>query len=85
MAVPSQLEDSTPDAGDTAFLEQAHLTYVIPHGTDLNIKEEIEHALAHQKPLEDIETRSWLFFGMFPCNLHSPGAFVSQYSFIDAR
>lgn len=67
MAVPSQLEDAVPDAGDTAFLEQSHLTYVINYGTDVDIKETIESAIAQGKPLEDIETRSWLFFGMHLC------------------
>lgn len=78
MAVPSQPEDATPDAGDTAFLEQSHLTYVIPYGTDVDIKEEVENAIAREKALEDIETRSWLFFGMRPCNIYSPAALVSH-------
>lgn len=86
MAVPSQLEDAAPDAGDTAFLEQSHLTYVVPYKTGVDIKEEIEDAIAQKKPLEDIETRSWLFFGMHSRNPLLPeSSRVSQYSFIDAR
>lgn len=75
MAVPSELEDTAPD---TLFLEQSYLTYVIPYGTNVDIKETIEGAIAQKKPLEDIETRSWLFFGMHLCDLYPPGALVSH-------
>lgn len=64
MAVPSRLEDTAPD---TLFLEQSHLTYVIPYGTNVDVKEIIEGAISRKKPLEDIETRTWLFFGMRSC------------------
>lgn len=78
MAVPSQPEDAAPDAGDTVFLEQSHLTYVVPYGTNVDIKETIQSAISQKKPLEDIETRSWLFFGMHLCYPYSPGALVSH-------
>lgn len=78
MAVPSQFEDA-PEAGDAAFLEQAHLTYLIPSGTDVDIKADIENAIAQKKPLGDIDTRSFLFFGMHQlCLRHSTGALVSH-------
>lgn len=78
MAVPSQLEDTASDTRDTVFLEQSHLTYVIPYGTNVDIKEIIEGAISQKKPLEDTETRTWLFFGMHSCYLFSPGALVSH-------
>ncbi|CAN8098793.1 unnamed protein product [Discula destructiva] len=62
MAVPSQVEDGTLEAGDSAFLEQSYLTYIIPHGTDVDIKSELENTIAEKKPFEEIDTRSWLFF-----------------------
>lgn len=72
MAVPSQLEDVPLDAGDSAFLEQAYLTYIIPFGTDVNIEEEIQNAVSNKHTLEDIESRSWLFFGKDPSSRAIP-------------
>lgn len=69
MAVPSDLMFQDPaaqDTGDSRFLDQAYLTYVILFGTDVDIKEEIASALAKKQPLEEIESRSWLFFGRGP-------------------
>lgn len=89
MAVPFQPPGSAPEAGDDAFLDQAHLTYIIPYGTEVDIKAEVENALAQKKPLEEIDSRPWLFFGMhcfYPVPQLLPmSSRVSQYSFIDAR
>lgn len=72
MAVDSQLEEPVPEAGDNAFLEHAHLTYIIPSATDVDIKAEVEQAVAQSSPLEDVDTRSWLFFGTLLCLMDSP-------------
>lgn len=72
MAVPSQVQDIPLEAGDSAFLEQAYLTYLIPFGTDVNIEEEIANAVLKKQPLEEIESRSWLFFGKDPCSSAVP-------------
>lgn len=89
MAVPSQLEGTAPEAKDEAFLDRAHLTYIIPYGTEVDIKVEVENALAQKKPLEEIDSRPWLFFGMhrfYPVPQLLPmSSRVSQYSFVDAR
>lgn len=86
MADPLPLEHNVPELDDSAFLEHSYLTYIIPYGTDADIAEVVKAAIAEEKPLEELESRSWLFFGMgFSC----PGATlkfsVSQYSFIDVR
>lgn len=91
MAVPSQLEGTAAEAGDDTFLDWAHLTYIIPYGTEVDIKAEVANALAQKKPLEEIDSRPWLFFGTHcscpvPQVTYSPwSSCVSQYSFIDAR
>lgn len=72
MAVPSPAQDTPLEAGDSTFLEQAYLTYVIPLGTDVNIKEEITNAVSKKQPLEEIESRSWLFFGKTSCSSAGP-------------
>lgn len=72
MAVPSQIEDVPLEVRDSAFLEQAHLTYIIPFETDFKIKEEITYAISKKQPLEEIESRSWLFFGKDPCSSAVP-------------
>lgn len=66
MAVPSQLEDAVADSGDSAFLGQSYLTYIIPFSTSVNIKAEVENAIASSRPLADIESRPWLLFGKKP-------------------
>lgn len=79
MAVPSYFDDAAPEAGDTAFLQQSYLTYIIPFGTDVDIKAEVENAITQKKPIEDIETRPFLFFGMHLGHIcYSPGALVSH-------
>lgn len=86
MAVPNQLEDVSETGGDPAFLDHSYLTYTIPFGTGVDIEEEIKNAIEKKQPLEEIETRPWLFFGKGPYVLLLPGSSpVSQYSFIDAR
>ncbi|PSR99434.1 TRAPP trafficking subunit Trs65-domain-containing protein [Coniella lustricola] len=62
MAVPSQLEDAAADAGDSAFLGQSYLTYIIPFSTTVDIKAEVENAIASNRPLADINSRPWLLF-----------------------
>lgn len=90
MAVPSQHqnEDAPLEAGDSAFLEQAYLTYIIPFGTDVDIKDELQNVISKQQPLEDIESRSWLFFGKAPvwpccrcCVAGFPEVFVSHNTY----
>lgn len=88
MAAPSQHqnENAHSEAGDAAFLDQAYLTYIIPFGTDVDIEAEVRNAKSRQMPLEDIESRSWLFFGkastravmlpLLPCR--SPEILVSH-------
>lgn len=66
MAVPSQPEDTASEAGDAAFLEQSELTYIIPFGTDVDVKETIQRAIFKKQPLEEIDSRTWLFFGRHP-------------------
>lgn len=72
MAVPSQLEDTALEAADAGFLQQSELTYIIPSGTEVDVKEEIERAISKKQPLEEIESRTWLFFGKEPPYLALP-------------
>lgn len=72
MAVPSQLEAGTSEAGDSAFLEHSYLTYIIPHDTEIDITQYIQTAVAEKKVLEELESRTWLFFGMKPSALVRP-------------
>ncbi|ROW11089.1 hypothetical protein VMCG_00972 [Cytospora schulzeri] len=62
MAVPNQHDDVSETGGDSAFLDHSYLTYTIPFGTGVNIEEEIKNAIEKKQPLEEIETRPWLFF-----------------------
>lgn len=64
MAVPSQVEDAATEAGDAAFLGQSYLTYIIPFRTDVDVKQELENAIAKSQPLADVDSRSSLLFGM---------------------
>lgn len=64
MADPSPLEHDVPEVDDSAFLEHSYLTYIIPYGTDADIGEVVKAAIAEKKPLEELESRTWLFFGM---------------------
>lgn len=64
MADPSLLEPNVPEVDDAAFLEQAYLTYLIPYGTNVDIGEVVKAAISEKKPLEELESRTWLFFGM---------------------
>lgn len=77
MAVPSEAEDIPPNAVDSGFLEQAYLTYIIPFGTDVDIREEIAKAVSQKQPLEEIESRAWLFFGKDSCSNAIPLKFSS--------
>lgn len=62
MADPNQLEDVSETGGDPAFLDHSYLTYTIPFGSGVDIEEEIKNAIEKKQPLEEIETRPWLFF-----------------------
>lgn len=64
MAGPSPLEHDGPEVNDSAFLEHSYLTYIIPYDTDADIGEVVKAAIAEKKPLEELESRTWLFFGM---------------------
>lgn len=72
MAEFSPLEDNVPELDDSAFLEHSYLTYIIPYGTDADIGEVVKTAIAEKKPLEKLESRSWLFFGMGSSALARP-------------
>ncbi|KAF3764972.1 hypothetical protein M406DRAFT_41903 [Cryphonectria parasitica EP155] len=62
MAVPSQIQDTAVGAGDSAFLAQSYLTYLIPYRTNVDMKEEVEKAIATSQPLADIASRPWFLF-----------------------
>lgn len=66
MADPSpSLEHDVPNEADaSAFLAHAYLTYILPYDTDVDIGEVVKAAIADKKPLEELESRTWLFFGM---------------------
>lgn len=72
MADPSPLGHSVPEVDDSAFLEHSYLTYILPYGTDIDISEVVKGAIAQKKPLEELESRTWLFFGMASSALVRP-------------
>lgn len=72
MADPLPLDHATPELDDSAFLEHAYLTYIIPSSTNSNIGEVVKAAIAENKPLEELESRTWLFFGMVAFALPRP-------------
>ncbi|KAK7744201.1 hypothetical protein SLS53_003722 [Cytospora paraplurivora] len=62
MAVPNQLEEIVPEAGDSAFLEHSYLTYTVPFGTGVDIEKLIKNVVANKQSLGELEARPWLFF-----------------------
>lgn len=72
MADPSPLEHDVPEVDDSAFLEHAYLTYIIPYDTSADVGELVKAAIAQKKSLEGLESRTWLFFGMNPSALVRP-------------
>ncbi|TPX07011.1 uncharacterized protein E0L32_011079 [Thyridium curvatum] len=62
MAV-AQHEDT--QGGDQDFLQQSHLSYIVPYATDFDIEQVLrEGEDSHKALFESIEQRPWLFFGM---------------------
>lgn len=76
MAEANELEDQVFEPGDSTFLDHSYLTYTIPFGTGVDIEEEIKNAVAKKQPLEEIETRPWLFFGKHPPYIAIPRKFL---------
>ena len=63
MAVPEN--DAAPSDGSEArFVEQSHLSYMIPYETDLNLEEAFKSADLSRPLIESIPSRESLFFGI---------------------
>lgn len=63
MAVPENDAPSS-EGSDARFVEQSHLSYMIPYETDLNLEEQFK-SLDPSRPLIDsIPRRKSLFFGI---------------------
>lgn len=77
MAVPT--EEVAPERADGDLLEKSFLSYLIPALTDIDIEDQIKRNLSQKSPLDEIESREWLFFGRHYRPLYSTS--VSQYSF----
>lgn len=63
MAVP----ENDPQAGedpDARFVEHSHLSYLIPHETDLSLEDAFKGADTSVPLLDSIPRRKSLFFGM---------------------
>lgn len=63
MAVPEN--DAPPSEGSEArFVEQSHLSYMIPYETDLNLEEAFETVDLSRPLVESLPRRKSLFFGI---------------------
>lgn len=83
MAVPTNIEVQNPDH---SFLENSHLTYLVPYATDFQVEDAFsQHDSASKGPFDGIEQREWLFFGT--CVLPACSTYPSSHnrSFLDTR
>lgn len=63
MAVSTTSEVANPDH---SFLDKSYLTYLVPSATDLQVDEAFKTDGAGKSPIDGLEQREWLFFGMTP-------------------